>query len=36
MTKSKLCNALIRLTDINTIELTITEWVERTSEHLDK
>jgi hypothetical protein len=36
MTKSKFCNALIRLIDINIIELKITEWVERTSEHLDK
>jgi hypothetical protein len=29
MTKSKSCNALINLIDINTIELKITEWVER-------
>jgi hypothetical protein len=29
MTKSKFCNALINLIDINTIELKITEWVER-------
>jgi hypothetical protein len=29
MTKSKLCNALINLIDTNTIELKITEWVER-------
>jgi hypothetical protein len=36
MTKSKLCNALIKLIDINIIELKISEWVERTSEHLDK
>jgi hypothetical protein len=28
-TKSKLCNALINLIDINTIELKITEWIER-------
>jgi hypothetical protein len=33
MTKSKLCNALIKLIDTNTIELKITEWVERTTEH---
>jgi hypothetical protein len=31
MTKSKLCNALIKLIDINIIELKITEWVERTA-----
>jgi hypothetical protein len=30
MTKSKLCNVLIKLIDINIIELKITEWVERT------
>jgi hypothetical protein len=29
MTKSKFCNALINLIDTNTIELKITEWVER-------
>ncbi len=29
MTKSKFCNVLINLIDINTIELKITEWVER-------
>jgi hypothetical protein len=34
MTKSKFCNALIRLIDINIIELKITEWVKRISEHL--
>jgi hypothetical protein len=34
MTKSKFCNALIKLIDINIIELKITEWVERTTEHL--
>jgi hypothetical protein len=34
MTKSKLCNALIKLIDTNIIELKITEWVERTAEHL--
>jgi hypothetical protein len=33
MTKSKLCNALIKLIDTNIIELKITEWVERTAEH---
>jgi hypothetical protein len=31
MTKSKFCNALIKLIDINIIELKITEWVERTA-----
>ncbi len=36
MTKSKFCNALIKLINTNVIELKITEWVERTSEHLDK
>jgi hypothetical protein len=36
MTKSKSCNALIRLIDINIIELKLTEWVERTSEYCDK
>jgi hypothetical protein len=36
MTKSKSCNVLIKLIDINIIELKITEWVERTSEHFDK
>jgi hypothetical protein len=35
MTKSKLCNALIKLIDINIIELKITEWVERTTKHSD-
>jgi hypothetical protein len=34
MTKSKSYNALIKLIDINIIELKITEWVERTIEHL--
>jgi hypothetical protein len=33
MTKSKFCNALIKLIDTNIIELKITEWVERTAEH---
>jgi hypothetical protein len=33
MTKSKFCNALIKLIDINIIELKITEWIERTTEH---
>jgi hypothetical protein len=33
MTKSKLCNALIKLIDSNIIELKITEWVERATEH---
>jgi hypothetical protein len=33
MTKSKLCNVLIKFIDTNIIELKITEWVERTSEH---
>jgi hypothetical protein len=35
MTKSKLCNVLIKLIDINIIELKITEWVERTTKHSD-
>jgi hypothetical protein len=35
MTKSKLCNALIKLIDTNIIELKITEWVERTAKHSD-
>jgi hypothetical protein len=35
MTKSKSCNALIKLIDINIIELKITEWVERTTKHFD-
>ncbi len=35
MTKSKFCNALIKLIDINIIELTIIEWVERTTKHSD-
>jgi hypothetical protein len=35
MTKSKFCNALIKLIDINIIELKITEWVERTTKHFD-
>jgi hypothetical protein len=33
MIKSKFCNALIKLIDTNIIELKITEWVERTTEH---
>jgi hypothetical protein len=33
MTKSKFCNALIKFIDTNIIELKITEWVERTTEH---
>jgi hypothetical protein len=33
MTKSKFCNVLIKLVDSNIIELRITEWVERTTEH---
>jgi hypothetical protein len=36
MTKSTFCNALIKLIDINFLNLKITEWVERTSEHLGK
>jgi hypothetical protein len=36
MTKSKLCNVLINLIDTNSLNLKITEWVERTSEHFDK
>jgi hypothetical protein len=32
MTKTKFCNALIKLININIIELKITEWVERTQE----
>jgi hypothetical protein len=35
MTKSKPCNALIKLIDTNIIELKITEWVERTAKHFD-
>jgi hypothetical protein len=35
MTKSKSCNALIKLIDINIIELKITEWVERITKHSD-
>jgi hypothetical protein len=35
MTKSKFCNALIKLIDINIIELKITEWIERTTKHSD-
>jgi hypothetical protein len=35
MTKSKFCNALIKLIDINIIELKITEWIERTTKNLD-
>jgi hypothetical protein len=35
MTKSKPCNALIKLIDTNIIELKITEWVERTAKHSD-
>ncbi len=35
MTKSKFCNALIKLIDINIIELKIIEWVERTTKHSD-
>jgi hypothetical protein len=35
MTKSKFCNALIKLIDTNTIELKITGWVERTAKHSD-
>jgi hypothetical protein len=31
MTKSKFCNALIKLIDTNIIELKITEWVKRTT-----
>jgi hypothetical protein len=34
MTKSKLCNVLIKLIDINIIELKTTEWVERTTENI--
>ncbi len=34
MTKSKPCNALIKLIDTNIIELKTTGWVERTAEHL--
>jgi hypothetical protein len=33
MTKSKSCSALIKLIDINIIELKIIEWVERTTKH---
>jgi hypothetical protein len=35
MTKSKFCNALIKLIDTNIIELKITEWIERTTKHFD-
>jgi hypothetical protein len=35
MTKSKFCNVLIKLIDINIIELKTTEWVERTTKHSD-
>jgi hypothetical protein len=35
MTKSKFCNVLIKLIDINMIELKITEWIERTTKHSD-
>jgi hypothetical protein len=35
MTKSKFCDALIKLIDTNIIELKITEWVERTTKHSD-
>jgi hypothetical protein len=35
MTKSKFCNALIKLIDTNTIELKTTEWIERTTKHSD-
>jgi hypothetical protein len=35
MTKSKFCNALIKLIDTNIIELKITEWIERTAKHFD-
>jgi hypothetical protein len=35
MTKSKSCNALIKLIDINIIELKIIVWVERTTKHSD-
>jgi hypothetical protein len=35
MTKSKSCNALIKLIDTNIIELKITEWIERTTKHSD-
>jgi hypothetical protein len=31
MTKSKPCDALIKLIDTNTIELKTTGWVERTT-----
>jgi hypothetical protein len=33
MTKSKFCNVSIKFIDSNIIELKITEWVERTTEH---
>jgi hypothetical protein len=33
MTKSKFCNALIEFIDTNIIEMKITEWIERTTEH---
>jgi hypothetical protein len=34
MTKFKLCNVLISLIDTNSLNLNISEWVERTNEHL--
>jgi hypothetical protein len=36
MTKFKFCNALISLIDTSSLNLKITEWVERTSKHFDK
>jgi hypothetical protein len=35
MTKSKSCNVLIKLIDINIIELKTTGWIERTAKHSD-
>ncbi len=34
MTKFKFCNVLISLIDINSLNLKITEWVERTTENI--
>jgi hypothetical protein len=34
MTKFKLCNVLISLIDTNSLNLKITEWVERTAENI--
>jgi hypothetical protein len=36
MTKFKLCNVLISLIDTNSLNLKITEWVERTTENISE